>query len=737
MDPLINFYRRYRLLYLSSYVRQVIVSIWHGTYYLRLVFGAIIILISTGIFDNLSPASTLLITIMAIIVIIMAIMPIKIPLFKRQIIEQELFARSNMLYNPWLILRDTPIINNSTAWQSHQEWAKNILQRAKFRPFKYHLPHVSRLDWIFIAVLTMMIAMWNGSIEKITNNLSRNDGVTNIPAFQASITAPQVYGITSKIIDDNTSLQMLPAGSIVDFTFDKYGNITPYLALDNIKYRLNTNDFKKWSSVINTGGVAELHFGFLHKPLGNFNIKVDEAPIIKLLSPPTVSNDAKIQMTLQANDDFGINNIDASISIINANDVSPDFRNSEQYKVLELSSPPYQQIISEQKKTIDTGRSYFAGKQVSFIILARDVVGNLSQSVKYNITLSPPQFNNPVARGLYDIRSALISGADFPSQAKKLPIILSQLPAPKPALFLGLKSITVLINNGDDSHRRTIVDLLWDIINDVETRPSLDGLQQTSDLLNQLQQSIDNPEKVAELIQKIQSSMQQYFKGLEQVMKQQGLIPDNANLNTDALNSFLQKLQDAAKYGNTDQVKQMIEQFSQMLKNLPQQAGDIKAMKELQNAIQDLNELSKQQSELLQEKDPKISADKQQKILDKLSSIKQKLDHFGLPTQSLSEAENSMKSAVNALKYDPQSAKSFMRTALEKLNQGISGAMQALEEQGRITPTGTGNQNTSDIEINDDTASAKLREILKTIRQKINTEDNPTKEYLQNLLKGE
>jgi hypothetical protein len=239
------------------------------------------------------------------------------------------------------------------------------------------------------------------------------------------------------------------------------------------------------------------------------------------------------------------------------------------------------------------------------------------------------------------------------------------------------------------------------------------------------------------------------------MMKQQGLMPENSQFNLAPLDTLLKRLEEAAQYGDPQKAAEMLEQLKKMMQGMPKGPADLAAMKALQKTMQDLGKLSEAQAKLMKDVEnpdrpaqDNADAARQEALKTELNRLQQEMNRFGLTPPGLGKAEEAMTGAARALKEGSPLAPTLMREALAALNESLNQAMEQLSQQGRFTPMGMGmgmggeggtgqNAQDPDMTLPEDTGSTRLRQILNGIRQRVNTEEGTTRDYLQNLLRGE
>jgi hypothetical protein len=712
-----------------------------------------VIFVASGIFGGLPLGGLIGIVGVALVGTLMLLGRVRGKAFDPVSIES-LWARyGNLPYNPWRIVRDRAVVPHPL-WEAHVAWARDLLKTIRLPRIPWHWEQPRHKELVMGAVVILALLVGPGQIQDITGPLGRIEGVTQAPSFEARLNAPEILGLPAQTVGQGATLSPLPVGSTVTVAFPKTQRIIPYVAVGNETIRLITKDTQTWQGILEkpVSGPATLHFGFISVPLGSLSVVSDQPPNITWRGRIQAETPGALTLSYGMQDDFGIQVVSAHGRLVDPKNVAAAFRGPETWDVLVLDQPPYPVGGKDETSVLDVSGAYAAGYEVDLSLSARDAMGQMGESGVQRVILPPPTYRHPVAGALYQMRADLIAGGDMKQALPILSEPLSRLPLPKAGTFLALKAMTLMLQRGAEDDRRAVVDLLWGVIQDLEPQASLKDAQTVQSLLDQLGQSLDNPAQRAAVMQKLRESLQKYFQQLQTMMKQQGLMPENSQFDLAPLDALLKRLEDAAQYGDPQKAAEMVEQLKKMMQGMPKSPADLAAMKALQKSMQDLGKLSEQQAQLMKDVDdpnrpPQDTTDakRQEALKTELNRLQQEFSRFGLTPPSLGKADEAMAGAVEALKQGSPVAPILMRQALEALNESLNQAMEQLQEQGRFTPMGmaSGGEGSGiqgqdpEVTIPDDKGSARLRQILDVIRDRVNNEEGTTRDYLQNLLRGE
>jgi hypothetical protein len=654
-------------------------------------------------------------------------------------------------YNPWRILRDRPAVAHPL-WDAHLAWARDALRGIGLPRIPWGFKKPSRIELAAVAVVVLVLGLRGDHVWDVSHRLNRIPGVTQVPSLQAEVAPPEGFGLPTQTLPSPPPFLRAPVGSVLTVTFSTPQQMIPYAHIGGVKFRLHSKDGQTWKGILDTPaeGFGQIRLGFVSSPMGSIAVLADQPPQIQWVNPVKPDTFGGLTLSYQALDDFGVQRVMAHSRLVNPADVAPAFRDMEMWDVVQFDTPPYPMGGAEETPTLEGGAAYAAGHAVDLSLSARDAMGQMGESQNQRVVWPVPTFRTPVAADLYHIRAALIQGGEMKKALQSLSQTLTLLPQPEPPLFLAIKSLMLKLQRGAEDDRRSIVDLLWGVIETIEPQKGLNQAKTVESLLDQLMQTLSDPNQRAAVMQTLKQALDQYFQQLQAMMKQQGLMPNTTQFDLRPLDDFLKRLEETLQYGDPAKAAEMIDDLKKMMQGMPKSQADLAAMKALQQAMQDLGKLSEAQANLIKEAESPSggeegAAARQEALKTELNRLQQVMDGFGLAPPSLDRAKQAMAGAAQALKDASPEAIPLMRQALEALNESSQQAMEQLSQQGRFMPMGMGGEGSQmgpqaqdpDITIPQDSGSAQLRKILKDIRDRVNQEEGTTRTYLQNLLKGE
>ena len=752
LPPSGAFYRGGGWSYLALYLRQVLAKLWKTSYRLRWWLGGWLAVMGSGVLGGVPLWALLTLLALAMVGTFILLGGVRGARFDPVSMESLWTRYGRLPHNPWRIVRDRPAVPH-VLWDAHLAWAHDTLRNLRLPRIPWQMTKPSRTELAAAAVVVLLLSFGFGRLQDITDPLNRIPGVTQVPSLQAKVTPPEGFGLPTQALPSPPPFLRAPVGSTLSVTFSTPQRMIPYAHVGDSKIRLHSKDGQTWKGILDTpaSGFGQIHLGFVSSPMGSIAVLADHPPQIQWRGQPAPDSAGGLTLLYQSFDDFGLQVIRAHSRLVNPLHVAPAFRDMETWDVMRFDTPPYPMGGTEETATLEGGGAYAAGFEVDLSLSARDAMGQMGETPTRRVVLPVPTYDTPAAAALYEIRRQLIAEGSMAEALKSLSQTLTLLPQPQPSLFLAIKSLMLKLQQGAEDDRRPIVDLLWGVLQNLEPQNGLNQTQTIEAVLNQLMQAFLDPNQRAGLMKTLRQELDQYFQQLETLMKQQGLMPPNSQFDLRPLDDFLNRLEEAAQYGDPAKAARMIHDLTQMIRGMPKSQADLAAMKDLQKAMEDLGKLSEAQANLIKtledangETPPKAAA-QQGALKADLERLQTTLARFGVDPMSMDKAKRAMTAAEADLKADSPRALPSMRRALEALNESSQQAMEQLNEQGRFLPMGMGGEGGQmgpqaqdpNITIPQDAGSAQLRKILKDIRDRVNQEEGTTRTYLQNLLKGE
>ena len=272
----------------------------------------------------------------------------------------------------------------------------------------------------------------------------------------------------------------------------------------------------------------------------------------------------------------------------------------------------------EGRTTTDLSMHPWAGARVEMTLVARDELGQEGESVSFNVTLPQRPFTKPVAKALIEQRRDLI--LDPASRGRILTALNAMMIAPDrftpdPSVYLGLRTaMTRLRTARTDKDLISLSEYLWDMAVQIEEGDMSDAekaLQQAQDALRDALDRNASNDEIARLSQELRRAMDQYLREFaEKMMRDQRNNPqqdaqNDRNMRTitpQDLKSMVDRMEQMAREGKTEDAQRMLEQLRRMMENLKTRASGQsqrnQAQRQMDQQMDELDKMTRDQQEL-------------------------------------------------------------------------------------------------------------------------------------------
>lgn len=345
----------------------------------------------------------------------------------------------------------------------------------------------------------------------------------------------------------------------------------------------------------------------------SFSIIKDQPPSIRFEKYPEQALNGALELTYQAEDDYGLSEAWAEIvSVIPSDDHAlPLFELPKFALDLPRRSNP-DDIGSTSQDLTDHP---LAGEDVYLTLYAKDGAGQIAKSQDLEITLPMRPFSSPLALSILEQRQVLAFDAYDLPRAIELNDALTILPEetiPSLTDYLLIKSARAGL---DLAHSRTQllewVDNLWNIaliLEDGELSLAEQRLKQAQEALQDALENGASDEEIAQLMDELRQAMNEFLQALMQ-NNNMNQTPSEQQANAQEmemqdLNDFLDQIENMARSGNREQAQQMLNELQNMMNNMQAnrnqqpQNGEPSPMEQ---QLEQLGDILRQQQELMDE----------------------------------------------------------------------------------------------------------------------------------------
>jgi uncharacterized protein (TIGR02302 family) len=535
------------------------------------------------------------------------------------------------------------------------------------------------------------------------------------------------------------------------------------------------------------GGAA--HVELSGETLGGWRMEIvlDAPPTIAFQKPPQPTVHAATGIAYEAADDYGLAKARAEIR----RTYEKGAVIGKEMTTLELTLPGRNLTKAKESAFHDLAPHKWAGMPVVMELVVTDALGQEGRSEALRVTLPERQFNNPVAREIIEQRKRLTS------EPHKRPDIVQRLVeiASDPAsyqhdtvVFLALITARsrLTLDEGETAVE-PIRGLLWDTalrLEDGRLSIAERDLRRAQEALMKALAENASDEELERLMAELRRAMDRFLRAMaEQMMKNpqnqqvQEFDPNTMQmLRSTDLQKMLDQIRELMRSGAKQAAREMLARLQQMMENMRamramrqrgQQGQGQGMMRQLQQMIQRQQQLMDQSFRQQQQgmrPGPGQAMDQQslQKMLQQFRQMMQGMQpgqgRGPGPGQFLDRANEAMERAIRSLQQgQPGDAASQQGQALDQLRQAGRGIMQQMMErfarqsgmgrpeqqrpgQPRRDPLGRemmgSDSDSSDVQIPDESAVQRAREILDELRRRSGQNFRPRIEldYIERLL---
>ncbi|HCI45957.1 MAG TPA: TIGR02302 family protein [Rhodospirillaceae bacterium] len=365
-----------------------------------------------------------------------------------------------------------------------------------------------------------------------------------------------------------------------------------------------------------------LDFTARGRDLGDWELLLleDTPPSIVLSDTPSVSETQLIQIPYAAIDDYGLQDIVATLTL------KPAVEGRDEPPVMEhvMGQAPEGRSLGRRVTTTareDLIAHPWAGLDVSIQIAASDALGQTAESGLESLTLPMRDFQNPVALSIIEQRQLLtlkpISGPAIASE-----ILRGIAAAPEAfnndsVIIIGLSAVATRLElNNEPNNIAEVQQLLWELalrLEDGQLGIAQRALERAGDKLADALEEGSNieAEELQDLIDAYEEALQEYMAALQEELMERlargEQIPElppgmeNQIVDMQQMGDMLQQLRDLAETGARDAAREMLSQLEEMLNNMEngEFAEQTPEQKELQELAKRLQALTQEQQGLM------------------------------------------------------------------------------------------------------------------------------------------
>lgn len=322
-----------------------------------------------------------------------------------------------------------------------------------------------------------------------------------------------------------------------------------------------------------------------------FKITPDRAPIITLSKPPSQGVRGALILEYRVQDDFGVSAANADIELkeppaakplrlADGSEIGPLAKNPS----LTLKLPKSKSRRDVRGKTSqDLTAHPWAGQAARLVLSARDQAGKVGTSPPIEMTMPARNFQNPLARAVVEQRRKL---ALSPALYRDVRFALDAITiAPEKfiqdnSVYLGLRSAYHRLHQTPTVEGlQSVVDQLWQIALKIEDGDLSEAEQRLRNAQDELMKALENGASDAEiqkLMEELKQAMNEFLRSLAEQAEQnpeQSTAENEAQQRMSAkdLQDMLEQIEKLSRSGSKEAAQQLLSELRDMLDRM--QAG--------------------------------------------------------------------------------------------------------------------------------------------------------------------
>lgn len=528
----------------------------------------------------------------------------------------------------------------------------------------------------------------------------------------------------------------------------------------------------------------------------NFEIIPDEIPVVSIIGEPVVEGGVRTLLTLNITDDYGVESGTVILRLSRNLDFPPDKPRPEGPTPPErIDASALRGDAGTRIVALDLTEHPWAGLPVTLQVEITDGAGQTATSLSRSLILPERTFYNPLSRVVIEQRQQLALAPGSWARSLRLFNALTLSPeifAKDAKEYILLRTAYHQLEEGQGQNTSALVDNFWPLAIALEDEGLNLARQRLEAAQEALREALENgapPEEIDRLVEELRRATSDYLAALaasgEALAEEDS---DNELIEGQDLNDILDEIARLRRQGDSEEARRRLAELEQLLQNMrisqssggsgnetqsgssTSETGEGSEGENSGGALGDVGDLIDQQRRLADETFSARRGDRSDNGLGSdqralAEAARQLQETSGLNdidgSQSFSEAARMMERASAALERGDLTTAGFAQEeALSLLQQGARGlAEQALEEaQGNAARQGQAAENGSlsgqsaerdplgriyqssgdtGIEIPDLSDPARIRELTRSLRERLSNPDLPDEErkYLERLLR--
>ena len=522
---------------------------------------------------------------------------------------------------------------SKNVWDAHLARMANEIKAARAVQPDLKISRFDPFALRYLAATALVAALFFGSInrsESLINTLDPdgNAALVQGPIFEGWIEPPGYTGLPTIYLNDLSKAAVVPVPTGSKVILRLYGQANSIEVRETVSGvsidPAVVQDETGREFIIRQNGSLSLTGPDNTTETWRFDVIPDKPPSISLTDPVERTPNGEMELKFTAADDYGVTGGTATLTI----DLpSVDRRYGLQFDpepvdavVLDLPLPYTGNTLSFDDVLVeDLSTHVFAGLPVLLDLQVDDAAGQSSANEPETIIMPGRRFFDPTAAAIAEQRRDLLWNR---KNAVRVSQVLRATTNHPEDLLINEKAYLVIRSalrrlefNMDPSLgtdvRDDVADLLWRaalLLEDGDVSNAAERLRRAQERLSEALENGATEEEIARLMDELRQATREYLEALardaEQNPDQQnGQIEPGQEITSDQLQELMDRIQELAEQGRTDEAQALLEQLRQMMENIqtarrdPSQPGQGPG----QQSLQDLQDMLRQQQDLSDE----------------------------------------------------------------------------------------------------------------------------------------
>lgn len=510
--------------------------------------------------------------------------------------DRRLERVTGLTHRPLTILGDRPAggadAMTEALWRAHQARAAAVATTLRVgtpRPGLAARDRHALRAAVGVAVVAAVVSAggdWQGRLAAAVTPVLTDPPAAPLPVrLEVWVTPPAYTGLPPLFLRAEPGAPQeipVPAGSRLAAHLSGGTGGVPSLAIDGAATAftaLDQNAFAAETTVASGSRLAVTRDG---ATIGAWTLRVigDQPPTVAFLSPPAPApRSPQLRLAYEAHDDYGV----ASVAAMMTLPARPDLP----ALAVPLAEPGDAQRTLRGAAQPDLTAHPWAGLAVEITLEARDGAGQAGRSATMTVELPERAFTHPVAQALVALRKRMtLSPAERRGHAQELDRLSAEPDAfdHDSTVFLGLRTARARLQRDRRPEAiDEVQDLLWELAVRLEEGGRDRTLRQLNAAREEMRDALEraergepvDPQELERLARQLEEAMQRYLEALAEAMRRDGVetLPFDRNARTldqRDMQRMAREMQEAARQGDLDRMRQQLSQLERALEALQQ-----------------------------------------------------------------------------------------------------------------------------------------------------------------------